>query len=227
MTPDLPAPLDARLRHIQSEHVRVIETCQVASRATVRWGALMNESHRSLSRDYEVAGDAMDRLQAALSGSRGCYGARMTGGGFGGCVIALIERESVPSVQQGGEAYGDTQWIPCTPVQAPEFYEYLGKTLASLAPRMGHWSVPIPAPDLGVGRSLKVRQSTPLSTILAVICARGSRARPAAEIRTIKAPMPLIMTFPHWRWMPRATCPHWVYAVFWSGIRAITIRWRA
>ena len=117
MTPDLPAPLDARLRHIQSEQARVIETCQVAEQGDwVRWGALMNESHRSLSQDYEVAGDAMDRLQAALSGSRGCYGARMTGGGFGGCVIALIERESVPSVQQQvAEAYGDTQWIPCTP----------------------------------------------------------------------------------------------------------------
>ena len=117
MTPDLPAPLEARLHHIRSEQARVIETCKVAEQGDlVRWGALMNESHRSLSKDYEVAGDAMDRLQAALSGSRGCYGARMTGGGFGGCVIALIERESVPSVQQQvAQAYGDTQWIPCTP----------------------------------------------------------------------------------------------------------------
>lgn len=117
MSPALPAPLDARLRHIQSEQARVIETCQVAEQGDlVCWGALMNESHRSLSQDYEVAGPALDNLQSALAESPGCYGARMTGGGFGGCVIALIDSDQVARAQQRvTERYGDVQWIPCTP----------------------------------------------------------------------------------------------------------------
>ena len=232
MTPDLPAPLDARLRHIQSEQARVIETCEVAEQGDlVRWGALMNESHRSLSQDYEVAGDAMDRLQAALSGSRGCYGARMTGGGFGGCVIALIERESVLRFSnRWPKPTGTLSGFLVPQCRRPNFMSTWEKRWH---PLRQEWV--IVSANTGArpwsGAVVEGQTVDTLSTILAVICARGSSARPAAKIRTIKAPMPLIMTFPHWRWMPRVTqvviLLRWVCAVFWSGIRAITIRWRA
>ena len=117
MAPDLPAPLAGRLRHIQSEQRRVRLTANAASQGDLAtWGALMNESHQSLSHDYEVAGEALDTLQSALAATPGCYGARMTGGGFGGCVIALIDRAAVAQARTAvAQQYGDTQWIECTP----------------------------------------------------------------------------------------------------------------
>jgi galactokinase len=51
----------------------------------------MNESHESLSSDFEVSTGGIDTLAATIRSSPGIYGARMTGGGFGGCVIALAE----------------------------------------------------------------------------------------------------------------------------------------
>ena len=114
---DLPEPLAARLRHIQSEQQRVAATAQVASKGDVhRWGQLMNESHRSLSADYQVAGPALDQLQQSQASAPGCYGARMTGGGFGGCVIALLEASELEQIQaKVAQDYGEVQWIPCQP----------------------------------------------------------------------------------------------------------------
>ena len=115
MRGDLPAPLDRRLRHIQSEQKRVQLTANAASGGDlVMWGELMNESHQSLSQDYEVAGEALDRLQSVLA--EHAYGARMTGGGFGGCVIALIAKDRVDQAREAvRRQYGETQWIGCTP----------------------------------------------------------------------------------------------------------------
>lgn len=117
MRVDLPDPLNRRLKHIQSEQQRVLDTVEAAAQGDlVRWGQLMNESHRSLSQDYEVAGPALDQLQAVLT--EHSYGARMTGGGFGGCVIALIDESQLESAKTAVAAhYGDTLWIPCTPSQ--------------------------------------------------------------------------------------------------------------
>ena len=52
-------------------------------------GELMYESHRSLRDDFEVSTRALDDLVSALAGTRGVYGARLTGAGFGGSVVAL------------------------------------------------------------------------------------------------------------------------------------------
>ncbi len=117
MSSNLPEPLVARLRHIQSEQVRVKRTANAASQGDLKtWGALMNESHQSLSQDYEVAGEALDTLQSALTMTPGCFGARMTGGGFGGCVIALIDRAAVGEARAAvAQNYGETRWIECSP----------------------------------------------------------------------------------------------------------------
>jgi galactokinase len=53
------------------------------------FGALMNESHASLSVDFSVTTPGIDALAQYLQGRDGIYGARMTGGGFGGCLVAL------------------------------------------------------------------------------------------------------------------------------------------
>ena len=57
-------------------------------------GALLTASHVSMRDDFEITVPAVDTLAAALVAG-GAYGARMTGGGFGGCVIALVDVEGV------------------------------------------------------------------------------------------------------------------------------------
>jgi galactokinase len=57
-------------------------------------GEIMTEGHRSLANDYRVSVPAVDELVEDLLGQPGVLGARMTGGGFGGCVIALCTGDS-------------------------------------------------------------------------------------------------------------------------------------
>jgi len=57
----------------------------------------MYASHRSLRDDYEVSCSELDSLVAIASSLPGVYGARMTGGGFGGCTVNLVQREFVDS----------------------------------------------------------------------------------------------------------------------------------
>ena len=56
-----------------------------------RLGELMTASHRSLRDDFEVSSDALDAMVEIASDREGCLGARMTGAGFGGCAVALVE----------------------------------------------------------------------------------------------------------------------------------------
>jgi len=85
-----------RARHVITESERVDAFVKALGRGALHAaGALMNESHRSLSDDYEVSTPAIDDLVRELQGSDGVYGARMTGGGFGGCVVALTEPGSL------------------------------------------------------------------------------------------------------------------------------------
>jgi galactokinase len=55
----------------------------------------MRESHRSLRDDYEVSSKELDLMVEIASAQRGLIGARMTGGGFGGCTINLVEAAAV------------------------------------------------------------------------------------------------------------------------------------
>ena len=84
--------LRRRARHVLSENRRVFDAAQAASSGdTTAFGALMNESHDSLSSDFAVSTPGIDALAAQIRTAPGIYGVRMTGGGFGGCVIALAE----------------------------------------------------------------------------------------------------------------------------------------
>jgi galactokinase len=58
----------------------------------------MGESHASLRDDYEVSCRELDAICAIASGTDGVFGCRMTGGGFGGCAIALVEASSADAV---------------------------------------------------------------------------------------------------------------------------------
>ena len=57
-------------------------------------GRLMNESHASLRDDYEVSSDALNAMVEAAQAHKACYGARMTGAGFGGCAVAIVRADA-------------------------------------------------------------------------------------------------------------------------------------
>jgi galactokinase len=81
-----------RSRHVVSENQRVREFADALERADYTTaGAIMSASHRSLAVDFETSTAAMDDAVADLAARPGVFGARMTGGGFGGCVVALCE----------------------------------------------------------------------------------------------------------------------------------------
>ena len=61
------------------------------------FGRLMNESHRSLAEDYEVSSEVLDELVETACAS-GALGARLTGAGFGGCVVCLVETGAAEDV---------------------------------------------------------------------------------------------------------------------------------
>jgi len=80
-----------RCRHVVTEIARTREAAEALRRGDLAtFGRLMYDSHRSLRDDYEVSCAELDALVEIASGVDGCYGARMTGGGFGGCAIALV-----------------------------------------------------------------------------------------------------------------------------------------
>lgn len=82
-----------RARHVVTENARVLETVEaLASNELQRVGELMRESHRSLSVDYEVSSPALDDMAAIANEHPACFGARITGGGFAGSAVALIDK---------------------------------------------------------------------------------------------------------------------------------------
>jgi galactokinase len=85
----LPAPLDRRVRHVVEENARVLEAAGALERGDLaRLGALMSASHASQRDLYEVSIPEVDALVERLEAG-GALGARLTGGGFGGSVVAL------------------------------------------------------------------------------------------------------------------------------------------
>jgi galactokinase len=87
--------LRRRARHVVSENGRVLAFADALGTGDLRAaGALMAESHRSLGHDFEVSTPALDALVEHLSAQPGVYGARLTGAGFGGCVVALADAGS-------------------------------------------------------------------------------------------------------------------------------------
>jgi galactokinase len=82
--------LRRRARHVVTESARVRAFAAALSSGDLATaGRLMTESHASLAADYEVTTEALDALAARLGSVPGVFGARMTGAGFGGCVVAL------------------------------------------------------------------------------------------------------------------------------------------
>jgi galactokinase len=82
-----------RVRHVVTENQRVLDTVSLLRAGQLRAiGPLLSASHASMRDDYEITVPPVDTAVAAAL-SAGAYGARMTGGGFGGCVLALIDAD--------------------------------------------------------------------------------------------------------------------------------------
>jgi galactokinase len=88
-----------RATHVLSENERTLDFVAALERGDwSRAGRLMRESHASLARDYEVSCRELDLLVDAATALPGVFGCRMTGGGFGGCAVALVAAERAADI---------------------------------------------------------------------------------------------------------------------------------
>ncbi len=92
----LPPIISRRCTYVVEENARVIAACGALERADLEaFGRLMNETHDGLSSDYEVSCEELDFLVELARSADGVLGARMMGGGFGGCTINLMPKDAV------------------------------------------------------------------------------------------------------------------------------------
>lgn len=97
----LPDTVARRCRHVISENERVLKAVDVLRYdAHMIFGHLMNESHESLRDDFQVSCAELDLLVSLSQKHNGVLGARMTGAGFGGCVVALIKTSAIDSFRK-------------------------------------------------------------------------------------------------------------------------------
>jgi galactokinase len=97
----LPPLLLKRARHVVGENARTLAAAEAMEQGdSVEMGRLMNLSHYSLRDDFEVSSPALDVISACARELDGCYGARLTGAGFGGCAVALVAAEAASQVSR-------------------------------------------------------------------------------------------------------------------------------
>jgi galactokinase len=95
----LDAVVYRRCRHVVGEIARATQAAkELIARKFERVGELMVQSHNSLRDDYEVSTEELDYLVEESMTIKGVYGARMTGGGFGGCIVALVKPDRVDAL---------------------------------------------------------------------------------------------------------------------------------
>src|SRR2546426_3191376 len=88
----IPEMIYRRCYHVVSENARDVEAAAALEREDLNlFGDLMGRSHHSLRSDYEVSSEELDLLVDLANQAEGVYGARMTGGGFGGCTVNLVK----------------------------------------------------------------------------------------------------------------------------------------
>lgn len=131
-----------RARHIVRENERTVSAAEaMAAGDSVALGELMNASHASLRDDFSVSSPALDQVVAIAQTAPGCLGARMTGGGFAGCAVAIVDITMLDqfkaAVEDGytfvdevtGERHTATVWF-CTP-EAGSGLHAIGDTFAT------------------------------------------------------------------------------------------------
>ena len=98
---EMPPNVFRRCRHIVTENKRTELAASALERGDLlSFGALMAEAHRSIRDDFEASCSELDKLVELAAIIPGCYGARMTGGGFGGCTVNLVEEGEAERFRQ-------------------------------------------------------------------------------------------------------------------------------
>ena len=88
-----------RCHYVVSENIRLLQLCEALNHNNLdNCGKLMHETHLGLSEDYEVSCPELDLLVKIAMEQPGVIGARLVGGGFGGCTINLVRKENLESV---------------------------------------------------------------------------------------------------------------------------------
>ncbi len=112
-----------RVRHVVSENSRTLEAYEAARAGRLEdLAPLLDASHASMRDDYEITCDTVD-LAVDTARAAGALGARMTGGGFGGCIIALCRVGEGESIAQeiaaafAAAGHGAPEWFTATPAQ--------------------------------------------------------------------------------------------------------------
>ena len=84
-----------RARHVISENDRTLQAAAAMKQGeAIKLGQLMQLSHMSLRDDFEVSSNELNAMVQSAERQAGCYGARMTGAGFGGCAVALVRQDA-------------------------------------------------------------------------------------------------------------------------------------
>jgi galactokinase len=107
-----------RAIHAVTENERVLESVSMLKKGDIEgFGRLLNESHFSLRDLYEVTGFELDMMTELARNHKGCVGSRMTGAGFGGCTVSIVENGAVSDfISAVGEGYKEKTRL------TPEFY---------------------------------------------------------------------------------------------------------
>jgi galactokinase len=128
---ELDATTLRRARHVVTENERTLKAAEAMRQGDARaLGALMDESHDSLRCDFEVTNDGLNVMVDCAHKAPGCFGARMTGAGFGGCAVALAAQEkSAAFVAQVTRDYKQASGLDphvyvCQPTQGAEVLSY-------------------------------------------------------------------------------------------------------
>lgn len=105
-----------RAIHVVTENARVMETVGLLYKGDIKGvGKLMYQSHDSLRDNYEVTGDELDALAFEARKIKGVLGARMTGAGFGGCTVNIVQKESTDAfITSLGEKYRELTQLEAT-----------------------------------------------------------------------------------------------------------------
>jgi galactokinase len=107
----LPNLIYKRCHHVVTENRRTTEAAQLLGQSRYEQvGQLMVQSHNSLRDDYEVSVPELDFLVDESMKVKGVYGARMTGGGFGGCIVAIVQPRAVETLTTHLNMEYEKQW---------------------------------------------------------------------------------------------------------------------
>lgn len=101
LAPHLPEAIRRRVKHVVTENARTKDAALALKKGDItKVGELMYLSHKSLKDDYQVSCKELDLLVDIARSIDGTFGARMTGGGFGGCTVNLVEKDLVEYFKQ-------------------------------------------------------------------------------------------------------------------------------